>query len=283
MSPQPVSKGAIFITGTSTGIGRAAAERLAKAGYDVFPGLRRPDTLPDPVKEAVTIDLADPTSIERATQEVLERSNGRLVGLVNNAGYSVSGPCEALDIEDWRAQFEVNLFGHVAITRALLPELLKNKGRVINIGSIGGRFASPFIAPYTSSKFAVRGWTDAMRMELAPHGVHVVLIEPGSVDTAIWGKGRAQADELLSKLTPEQQQRYEAQIRGALNLVDYVSTHGIESDKCAAVIERALTTRRPKGRYIVGTDAQMQAKIAMLPVSITDRLTAVMLRRMSKS
>lgn len=282
MSPQPSRHGAIFITGTSTGIGRAAAERLARAGYDVIPGLRRPDTLPEPIKEPVTIDLADPDSIGPATQQVLERANGNLVAVVNNAGYSVSGPCESLSVDDWRAQFEVNLFGHIAITRALLPALLANKGRIVNIGSIGGRFASPFMAPYNASKFAVRGWTDSMRVELAPHGVNVVLIEPGSVETAIWGKGRTQADEQLSTLTPEQQQRYKQQIAGALNLVDYVATHGITADKCAAVIEEAITTSRPKGRYVVGTDARVQAAVSMLPVRVTDRITQLMLRRMNK-
>src|SRR3954466_16405182 len=109
-----MSRGAIFVTGASSGIGRATAERLARAGYDVIPGLRRPDALPEPVKDPVTIDLADPTSIGPATEQVLARSGGRLVGLVNNAGYTVSGPVEAVDVEDWRAQFEVNLFGHIA-------------------------------------------------------------------------------------------------------------------------------------------------------------------------
>jgi len=138
-----MGRGAIFVTGASSGIGRATAERLAGIGYDVIPGLRRPDALPDPVKEPVTIDLADASSIGPATQQVLDRSGGKLVGLVNNAGYTVSGPCEALDVDDWRAQFEVNLFGHIAITRALLPALLENKGRIVNVGSIGGRMSSP--------------------------------------------------------------------------------------------------------------------------------------------
>lgn len=277
-----MGRGAVFVTGASTGIGRAAAERLARAGYDVIPGLRRPDALPDPVKDPVTIDLAEPASIGSATERVLDRARGNLVGLVNNAGYSVSGPCEALDVDDWRAQFEVNLFGHISITRALLPALLANKGRVVNIGSIGGRFASPFLGPYNASKFAVRAWTDAMRMELAPHGVRVVLVEPGSVETAIWDKGRAQADDMERNLTPEQQQRYGPQIAGARKLVDYVATHGITPDKCAAVIEQAMTSTRPKGRYVVGTDARMQAAVSMLPVRFTDRFTHMTLRRMGK-
>ena len=271
------------MTGASSGIGRATAERLAKAGYDVIPGLRRPDALPDPVKEPVTIDLADPASIGPATQQVLDRSGGNLVGLVNNAGYTVSGPCEALDVDDWRAQFEVNLFGHIAITRELLPALLENKGRVVNVGSIGGRMSSPFIAPYNSSKFAVRAWTDGMRMELAPHGVHVALIEPGSIDTPLWQKGNELADEQLDKLTDEQKQRYGRQIAGARKAADFAAGHGISPDHCAKVIEHALTSRHPKGRYLVGSDARLQATMSILPVRLTDRVMQSLLARLGKS
>ena len=278
-----MGRGTIFVTGASSGIGRATAERLARAGYDVIPGLRRPDTLSEPIKDAVTIDLADPATIGPAAQQVLDRAAGALVGVVNNAGYSVSGPSEALEVDDWREQFEVNLFGHIALTRDLLTGLLANKGRIVNIGSIGGRFASPFLGPYNASKFAMRAWSDAMRMELAPHAVHVVLVEPGSVDTAIWGKGKAQADEQIAKLSPDQQQRYGQQIVGALKLLDYVETHGMAPDKCARVVERAITARRPRGRYVVGADARVQATLSMLPARVTDRLTQAMLDRLSKS
>jgi NAD(P)-dependent dehydrogenase (short-subunit alcohol dehydrogenase family) len=278
-----MGRGAIFVTGASSGIGRATAERLARAGYDVIPGLRRPDALPEPVKEPVTIDLADGSSIGPATQQVLARADGRLVGLVNNAGYTVSGPCEALDVDDWRAQFEVNLFGHIAVTRALLPALLANRGRIVNVGSIGGRMSSPFIGPYNSSKFAVRAWTDAMRMELAPHGVHVSLIEPGSIDTPLWQKGNELADEQLEKLTHEQQQRYARQITGARKAADFAANHGIPPERCAQVIEHALSARNPKGRYLVGADARMQAAVSMLPVRVSDRLMGAMLARLGKS
>lgn len=278
-----MSRGAIFVTGASSGIGRATAERLAAAGYEVIPGLRRPDALPQPVKEPVTIDLADASTIGSATDQVLERAGGRLVGLVNNAGYTVSGPCEALTVEDWRAQYEVNLFGHIAVTNALLPALLANAGRVVNVGSIGGRMSSPFIAPYNSSKFAVRAWTDAMRQELAPHGMHVSLIEPGSIDTPLWQKGNELADEQLDKLTEEQKQRYGRQIAGARKAADYAASHGIPPERCAKVIEHALTSRHPKGRYLVGADARMQATFSMLPVSVTDRIMGGLLARLGKS
>jgi NAD(P)-dependent dehydrogenase (short-subunit alcohol dehydrogenase family) len=277
-----MSRGAVFVTGASTGIGRATAERLARAGFDVIPGLRRPDALPDPVKEPVTIDLADPASIGPATEQVLERAHGRLVGLVNNAGYTVSGPVETLDVEDWRAQFEVNLFGHIAITRALLPALLANKGRVVNVGSIGGRMSSPFITPYNASKFAMRAWTDGMRMELAPHGVHVALLEPGSIDTPLWAKGNEVADEQLARLTEEQRSRYARQIKGARKAADYAASHGIPAERCAEVVEHAMTARRPKGRYLVGRDARMQAVVSLLPVRLSDRMTQTMLSRLGK-
>lgn len=272
-----MERGAVFVTGASTGIGRATAERLAGAGWTVIPGLRRPDTLPEPIKEAVTIDLADAASIGPACEQVLERAGGRLVAVVNNAGFTVSGPCEAIELDDWRAQFEVNFFGHVAITRALLPQLLANHGRVVNVGSIGGRFSAPFIAPYSASKFAMRAWSDALRLELAPHGVHVALIEPGAIATPLWGKGNAAADDQLDKLTPEQQQRYARQIAGARKTVAMAEKHAIPADKCAQVIEHALTAKRPKGRYLVGVDARLQAGVSILPTRAFDRVTRLLL------
>jgi NAD(P)-dependent dehydrogenase (short-subunit alcohol dehydrogenase family) len=274
-----MSRGTIFITGASTGIGRAAAERLARAGYDVIPGLRRPDPLPDPVRPPVQIDLADAETIDTACAEVIERANGNLVGLVNNAGFTQSGPFEVLSVEDWRRQFEVNFFGHLAVTRALLPALLHTKGRIITTGSIGGRHAAPFIGPYSASKFAVRGWMDAMRRELAPQGVHAVLLEPGAIDTPIWDKGNAIADDLLARLTPEQQRRYDKQVAGARKTADFAASHAISADHCAKVIERAMTARRPKGHYVVGTDARLQAAIATLPSGLQDAVTRVIVRQ----
>ena len=272
-----MERGAIFVTGASTGIGRASAERLAAAGYDVIPGLRRPDTLPDPVKESVTIDLADPASIGPACAEVLDRAGGRLVGLVNNAGYTVSGPFEALDLDDWRAQFEVNFFGHLAITRALLPALLAAHGRVVNVGSVGGRFSAPFIGPYSASKFAIRAWSDAIRIELAPQGVHVALVEPGAIDTPLWRKGNELADAQLERLTEDQQTRYAQGIKGARRAANMAEKHAIPAEKCAKVIEHALTARRPKGRYLVGVDARVQAAVSILPTRAFDGVTRVLL------
>lgn len=260
------------MTGASTGIGRATAERLARAGYDVIPGLRRDEPLPEPVKPPVLLDLADPDSIAPAAKQVLDRADGNLVGLVNNAGMNVNGPFEVVGLDEWRLQFEVNLFGHIALSQALLPALLANRGRIITVGSIGGRMTLPFLGTYSASKFAVRAWVDAMRLELAPHGVRAVLIEPGAIATPIWQKGTAAANSLMDGLEPELKQRYGKQMEGLLRTGAMSESHAIPPERCAKVIERALTKRRPAGRYVVGTDAHLQAVLAVLPTRILDRV-----------
>lgn len=273
-----MSRGVVFVNGASTGIGHATAVRLAKAGFDVIPGLRREVALPDPVQEPVLLDMSDPDSVEPACREVLERAGGHLVGVVNNAGTSINGPFEAIGLAAWREQFEVNLFGHIAVTSALLPALLATRGRIITVGSIGGRMALPFLAPYTSSKFAVRGWMDAIRHELAPHGVHAILIEPGAIATPFWTKGHEQVDELLATLSDEQQDRYTDQVRRGRKLAQLSERGAIPPERCAAVIERALTTGRPAGRYLVGPDARVQATVAVMPTRVLDATMRLLTR-----
>jgi len=278
-----MQRGAIFVTGANSGIGLATADRLTGLGFTVFRGVRRPDELPETVKNAVAIDLSDEGSIERACREVTDLSEGRLVGLVNNAGYTVAGPCEALEVADWRAQFEVNFFGHLAVTKALLPQLIATRGRVVNVGSVGGRFSAPFMGPYSASKFAVHAWSDAMRGELAPHGVRVALVEPGSIATPLWGKGQAAADDQLERLTPEQQQRYADQIVGARKAATMAEQRGIPAERCARVIEHALMAPRPRARYLVGPDARVQTVLSMLPARVSDGVTRRLLGQPRRS
>ena len=273
-----MSRGTIFITGASTGIGNATAIRLANAGYTVIPGLRRDEPLPEPVSKPVLLDLNDPESIDPACHEVLERADGNLVGLVNNAGMSISGAFEGLSMADWRRQFEVNFFGHIAITRNLLPALLATHGRVITVGSIGGRMALPYMGPYTSSKHAVHGWMDSLRAELAPHGVRAILVEPGAIATPLWEKGTSEALERLATLPQEMQQRYRRHINGALKAAEMSEKNAIPPERCAKVIERALTAGRPRGRYVVGPDVRVQATIAKLPAGVVDGALKVLIR-----
>ncbi|MDP9181849.1 MAG: SDR family oxidoreductase [Actinomycetota bacterium] len=272
-----MGKGTVFVTGASTGIGRAAVDRLAKEGYDVLAGVRKESDAPASASGHVLIDLADPDGITTACKEVL--SHGPLVGLVNNAGISVNGPCEVVPLEAWRRQFEVNLFGHLAVTKELLPPLLESKGRIITVGSIGGRFSAPFLAPYSASKFAIRAWMEALRVELAPHGVQAVLIEPGAIATEIWGKGNEVLDRTMDDATQEQRKRYEAQITSARRLAGFAERTAVPADVAAKVIAKALTSSNPKGRYLVGKDARLEAAVAVLPTRAMEGVTRLMFRQ----
>ena len=273
-----MTKGAIFVTGASTGIGKATVERLAADGYAVIAGVRRDADAPAAATGHVLIDLAEPESIAGAAKDLLEHTDGTLTGLVNNAGINVNGPFEVLPIDEWRRQFEVNLFGQLALTRDLLPALLASRGRVITVGSVGGRFSAPFLGPYSASKFAVRAWMDALRHELAPHGVKAVLIEPGAIDTPIWKKGTDHADAILGGMSDEQKQRYAGQVAGALKVAAMAERNAIPPAKVADVIAKALSTPRPSGRYLVGTDAKAQAVIAAAPTRISDWVTRRLVR-----
>lgn len=274
-----MGKGSVFVTGASSGIGRAAVARLAEEGFDVIAGVRRDVDAPPEASSHVLVDLSDPEGISTACKEVLAQSGGGLAGLVNNAGINVNGPFEVVPLEEWRRQFEVNLFGHLAVTKELLPALLGSRGRIVTVGSVGGRFSAPFLAPYSASKFAVRAWSEALRSELAPHGVQVVLVEPGAVATEIWGKGNEHADRTLESMTEEQRQRYADQVTGARRTADFAERNAVAPEVAAGVIAKAMTSRSPRGRYLVGADARLQAGLSVLPTRTLERATRLMLRQ----
>jgi NAD(P)-dependent dehydrogenase (short-subunit alcohol dehydrogenase family) len=266
-------QGFVVVTGSASGIGRASAEQLAQLGYDVIPVMRRDEPLPDPVLKPVLLDIADSAQVGSACEEILDRTGGRIAALVNNAGINVSGPFEVVPISDWRHQFDVNFFGHLEVTQALLPALLAAAGRIVNVGSVGGRFSVPFLGPYSASKFAMRAWSDAIRLELAPHGVRVVLIEPGAIATPMWDKGLASADAMVATLDPEVKRRYAEQITGARKAAAMAERHAIPVARCAKVVAKAVTTEKPRGRYLVGPDAWVQAAISVLPTPMADAVT----------
>jgi NAD(P)-dependent dehydrogenase (short-subunit alcohol dehydrogenase family) len=272
------TKGWVFVTGASSGIGRASVERLTSDGWSVIAGVRREGDEPAASTARVLVDVADSGSVAAATDEVLRLVDGRLAGLVNNAGISIAGPFEALALDDWRRQFDVNFFGHLDVTRRLMPALLAASGRIITIGSIGGRVAGAFLGPYNASKFAIRAWNDTLRAELAGQGVRVVLLEPGAIATEIWGKGNAQADEVLDRLTPDQQRRYGRLAAGAKKAAAMVERNAIPASKVAAVVSTAMTARRPKAHYLVGVDARFQAIVGALPTRASDKVYAMVMR-----
>jgi NAD(P)-dependent dehydrogenase (short-subunit alcohol dehydrogenase family) len=275
----------VLITGASTGIGRASALRLAASGWTVFAGVRDPAAGERLLAEAVagrviplTLDVTDAAQIEQARVRVQEESaraggsqGGRLDALVNNAGIGVGGPLELVSPEDLRMQFEVNVFGQVAVTRALLPALRAAGGRIVLLSSIGGLVAVPFNGPYAASKHAIEALGDALRGELHSSNIHVSLIEPGSVKTPIWGKARDTADGL--EIPPELQREYGSVPAAFAKVLSDTERRGVSAEQVAATIERALTARRPRARYLVGRDARgMVLAHALLPTGAFDRV-----------
>jgi NAD(P)-dependent dehydrogenase (short-subunit alcohol dehydrogenase family) len=199
--------------------------------------------------------------------------------LVNNAGISVPGPLEFLTPEDLRRQLEVNVIGQVAVTQAFMPLIRKGRGRIVNIGSIGGKMATPFLGPYCASKFAMEALTDSLRQELRPWDIHVAIVEPGSIATPIWGKGQATGDELEKNLPEEAMILYGKMVDALREAARKFEAGAIPADRVAKPVEHALTARRPKTRYVVGFDAQVQRVLAKyVPDRLRDRLIAWQLK-----
>jgi NAD(P)-dependent dehydrogenase (short-subunit alcohol dehydrogenase family) len=248
-----------LVTGASTGIGRACATHLAALGFEVLAGVRRPADAP-PGLEAVRLDVTRAEDIAAAA----ERVGTHLHALVNNAGIAISGPLEGVPVSEWRRQMEVNLLGQVAVTQAVLPAVIRARGRVVNMSSIGGRNALPLFGPYSASKFALEAMTDSLRREVAPLGVKVVSVEPGGIATPIWDKGIADADRLVDAMPEDVRRRYDGVIAVMRRQSERVGREGLPPGAVAAVVGRALTARRPHTRYLVGRDAKAQAALGRL-------------------
>src|SRR5918993_826051 len=269
--------GLVVVTGASTGIGRATARHLAQAGFYVLAGVRTDaaaETVAAEGVEPVRIDIADPDQIARLAQRVADDPEGRpLQALVNNAGIAVAAPVEVIPLDEWRRQFEVNLFGHVAVIQALLPALIASRGRIVNVSSIGGLVAGPTYGAYSGSKFALEAVSDALRREVRHLGVEVVLVEPGAIATPIWEKGLATAMGLTDKMTAEQRERYRQITAAAGRRAQQAARDGVPPEQVARVITDAVTARRPRTRYLVGRDARITARLAaLLPDRVMDRM-----------
>jgi NAD(P)-dependent dehydrogenase (short-subunit alcohol dehydrogenase family) len=268
------------ITGASSGIGRACAARLAASGFRVFAGYRRDAdasslaAIAPAQLEPLKIDVTDPDQIAGAAARVSDAVGAAgLWGLVNNAGIPVTGPVEALPLDDLRRQLEVNLVGQVAVTQALLPALRRARGRVLNMTSVGGRVATPFMGAYHASKFGFEGISDSLRRELAPLGVQVCVIEPGSMATGIWERGREHAAEAGDRISAEAQTVYGEEMSAALDAANRTGDRAIEPDAVAVVVHGALTARRPRARYVVGSDARAMIWAQnLLPARVFDRV-----------
>jgi NAD(P)-dependent dehydrogenase (short-subunit alcohol dehydrogenase family) len=276
----------VLITGASTGIGRAAALRMDAEGWRVFAGVRREEdaaALRAATSERlvpVMLDVTDAGQIAAAVAMVAgEVGEAGLDGLVNNAGIAVLGPLETVPVDDFRRQLEVNLVAQVAVTQAFLPLVRRATGRVVFVSSIGGRMALPFGAPYHASKFGVEAVADCLRQELHPWRIGVAVIEPGSIDTPIWERGEAIADEVSERAHSSQEELYGETIERFAAAVRRTAERGIAPEKVAKAIAHALTARRPRTRYVVGADARGQAIARRL---LPDRALDAVVRRIMR-
>jgi NAD(P)-dependent dehydrogenase (short-subunit alcohol dehydrogenase family) len=278
--------GAVVVTGASTGIGRATALLLDQKGYRVFAGVRKQADAKSLAEEGsdrltpITIDVTKERSIKSAKDKV-QRAVGKdgLVGLVNNAGVGDGGPVETMDLDVLRNVLEVNLVGQVAVTQAFLPQIRKVPGTVVFIASIGGRIASPFMSPYNTSKFAIEALGESLRQEVAPWGIDVVVVEPGSIDTPIWEKGAQTIDEQMAKLSSAAKRLYSKQLRRMDEVLTETASRGISPDKVAKVIHTAISSDKPKHRYLVGRDAKIAAR---LKGTLSDRTFTKLISRQVK-
>ena len=269
-----MASGTVLVTGASTGIGEATVHHLRELGFEPVAGVRRDEDaerLEGQGLRTVRLDVTDTAQIAAARDEF---GAGPLAGLVNNAGIAVAAPLEFLPIDQLRTQLEINLVGQVAVTQAFVPALRRGRGRVINVSSIGGRVALPLLGAYNMSKFGLEAFSDSLRRELRPHGVDVVVIEPGGVKTPIWQKGNSLADQLVEGMPPEVDQLYGKVIATMRKETDKIEQkRGLPPREVAEVIGMALTSERPRARYVIGSDAKVRALMARLvPDRVMDRL-----------
>lgn len=278
---------AVVVTGASKGIGRACTLRLARAGWRVYAGVRREDDAASLRAEAgaavvpVLLDVTDPDQIRALEERVAaDRGEAGLQGLVNNAGIAVASPLEILPVDELRRQLEVNVVAPHALIQALLPQIRKARGRIVNIGSIAGRSALPITGAYSMSKFALEAMTDALRLELAQWGIEVVIIEPGVIATPIWETSAARAEAIATRYPPDAEELYGRFLRAARERVREIASRGLPPDAVAAAVEHALTSRRPRTRYLVGRDAKLRAMLQRLPDRVRDRLVLRQMKRL---
>jgi len=270
----------VLITGASTGIGKCCALHLDKLGFRVFAGVRKMVDGEALQQEAsgllqpILIDVTDTASINQ-TVGMIEASVGQagLAGLVNNAGIVVAGPLEFLPLEHIRHQFEVNVFGQLAVMQAFLPLLRRGTGRIVNISSVSGRIALPFIGPYAASKFALEAFSDSIRLELSQWGITVSIIEPGAIKTPIWEKTIKTGSKILNSLPSKAHEFYGSAMKKLPESSHQSGERGIPPEKVALAVTHALTAPTPKVRYIVGKDAYFGITFAwLIPYRLRDWL-----------
>jgi NAD(P)-dependent dehydrogenase (short-subunit alcohol dehydrogenase family) len=267
-----------LVTGSSSGIGRATALRLAAAGQHVYAGVRHPEDGEKLVRSAtggeitpLILDVTEPGHIEAAAAAITAHTGpDGLDGLVNNAGYGLACPTELVPLAAFRRQLEVNVTGQLAVTQAMLPALRRARGRIVMVSTIGVRFTPPFAGPLDAAKAALTALGDTLRQELAPWGVRVVLVEPASINSGAADKVTRDAAAALDTADPQGRARYEDAFTNMLEVMERREANGSPPDVAAATIVRALTAPRPRAVYLTGRYSRRLALLSRLPVPVLD-------------
>ncbi|MBX6349983.1 MAG: SDR family NAD(P)-dependent oxidoreductase [Clostridia bacterium] len=285
---------AAFVTGAGSGIGRAVALALGARGFRVFAGVRSQEAA-EAVRadgfEPVVADVRDEAAVREAARAVEaalgDARDGRSLGggpaafaLVNNAGVAVGGPLELVPAAEFRDQLDVNVTGQLLVTQAFLPLLRRTRGRIVLMGSMSGLVALPFLGPYSISKFALEAMADTLRVELAPFGVAVSIVEPGSVATPIWSKSVERARRWFEAAPPEAVAPYREMIERTMRAALRAGERGIAPERVAEAVVHALTSPRPRARYLVAPPARARETLLLrrLPTRLRDRLILGALR-----
>jgi len=279
-----MNKPSVVVTGASTGIGWAVAQVLTRRGFHVFGSVRKAadaERLTAAFGEAVTplvFDVTDEAAVRGAARAVEAALDGRpLSGLVNNAGIAVAGPLLHLPVDEWRRQLEVNLTGVVIATQAFAPLAGARKpadgqskavrpGRIVNIGSVGGRNANPFMAPYCATKFGLEGLSESLRRELLPFGVDVIVVAPGAVATPIWDKAEETDTSIYADTV------YAPALDRLRAYMLSIGKSGLPPERIGETVFTALTTTRPKVRYTVTPQPMQMLMADLLPKRTLDRI-----------
>jgi NAD(P)-dependent dehydrogenase (short-subunit alcohol dehydrogenase family) len=270
----------VLVTGAGRGIGKSIVEHLASRGWEVIAGVRSERdgeavTALNPQRiSSVMLDVTDAGHIAALDDSLPER----LDAVVNNAGIVVSGAIETLSADDWRKQLEVNVIGQLAVTQAVLPRLRASRGRVVFISSVNGLLSMSLIGAYCASKFALEAAADALRMEVRPWHIGVAIVEPAQTDTDMWRTADDMVEQTEAALITEHRELYGRHIAGFKKTIPMSQKLAVPTEKVSAVVEEALTARRPRARYVVGIGPKLQvALMTNLPTSVRD----MVLRRVS--
>jgi NAD(P)-dependent dehydrogenase (short-subunit alcohol dehydrogenase family) len=272
-----------LVTGSSSGIGRATALRLAAAGQHVYAGVRKPADGDRLVRSAageggeitpLILDVTEPGHIADAAAAIGEHTASAglagLDGLVNNAGYGLACPSELVPLDAFRRQLDVNVTGQLAVTQAMLPALRRARGRIVMVSTIGVRFSPPFAGPLDAAKAALTALGEALRQELAPWGIRVVLVEPATINSGAADKVTRDAAAAMAAAHPGARALYEGAFGGMLQVMERREANGSPPDVAAVTITKALTARRPRAVYLSGKDSRRLAILSGLPAPVLD-------------